>query len=167
MVRGLCPRDCIRGEADVTVSTGGNAVASGHAERPQPVNRGRHATQGRMRRWVAARNRRRPSTDGGAPGTVRPTRRDVTFSNKSTSSIIQRKGRRGRRPLRWLRVGTFQRSREVQFIKPVTLYAATFDTHQLVGCTVLGAPWSSDRRGMSDADVERDRLRPRLMRCAR
>ena len=41
-------------------------------------------------------------TDG-APGTVRPTRRDVTFSNKSTSSVIQRKGRRGRRPLRVVR----------------------------------------------------------------
>ena len=29
------------------------------------------------------------------------------------SSVIRRKGRRGRCPLRWLRVGTFQRSREV------------------------------------------------------
>ena len=49
----------------------------------------------------------------GAPGTVRPTRRGVTLSNNPTSSVIQRKGRRGRRPLRWLRVGTFLWSREV------------------------------------------------------
>ena len=55
----------------------------------------------------------------------------------------------------------------MQFITPVAMYAATFDTHQLVGCTVLGAPWSSDRRGMSDADVERDRLHPCLSRRAR
>ena len=56
---------------------------------------------------VDAWNRRRRSIDGGAPGTVRPTRRDVTVSNKSTSSVIQRKGRRGRRPLRWLRDAGF------------------------------------------------------------
>ena len=63
---------------------------------PRPMD----ATQGRARRWGATRNRRRSSSDGGAPGTVRPTRRDVTFSNKPTPSVIQRKGRRGRRPLR-------------------------------------------------------------------
>ena len=63
MVRGRCPRDQIRVEADVTVSTVGNAVASGHAERSQPVNRGRHATQGRARRWGGACNRRSRSSD--------------------------------------------------------------------------------------------------------
>ena len=47
-----------------------------------------------------------------------------SFRIEIRSSVIRRKGRRGRRPLRWLRVGTFQRSREVQFITPVTLYAA-------------------------------------------
>ena len=74
-----------------------------------PVDRRRE----RAWRWGGAWNRRRRSSNGGAPGTVRPTRRGAMFSNKSTSSVIQRKGRRGRRPLRWLRVGTFQRSREV------------------------------------------------------
>ena len=44
MVRGLCPRDMMRVEADVTVRTVGNAVASGHAERLQSVNRGGRAT---------------------------------------------------------------------------------------------------------------------------
>ena len=72
-VRGLCPRDRIRVEADEGGSAVGDAGKIGHAERPQPVNRGGHATQGRVRRWGGARNRRRPSTNGGAPGTVRPT----------------------------------------------------------------------------------------------
>ena len=44
------------------------------------------------------------------------------------------------------------------------MYAATFDTHQLVGCTVLGAPWSRDRRGNVGADVECDRRHPRRPR---
>ena len=92
-----------------------NAVAIGHAERPQPVNRGRHATQGRARRWGGARNRRRRSRDGGAPGTVRPTTYGERFRIAITSSVIQRKGRRGRRPLRGVREGTFQRSCEVKF----------------------------------------------------
>ena len=43
----------------------------------------------------------------GAPGTVRPTTRTVAFSNKPTPSVIQRKGRRGRRPLRGVRVAGF------------------------------------------------------------
>ena len=69
-------------------STVGEADAVGHAERPQPVNRGRHATQGRARRQVDARNRRCPSTDGGAPGTVRPTVRGerLTTNPRSPSS---------------------------------------------------------------------------------
>ena len=93
----------------------------------------------------------------GAPRTVRPTARNVTFSNKSTPSVIRRKGRRGRRPLRWLRVGMFQRSREVQFITPVTFHAATSVALLYVGCTVLGAPRSRDCRGRLDADVRPDR----------
>ena len=47
MVRGLCPRDMICWAADITVRAVGNAVAGGHAKRPQPVNRGGHATSGR------------------------------------------------------------------------------------------------------------------------
>ena len=64
-----------------------------------PVDRRRE----RAWRWGGAWNRRRRSSNGGAPGTVRPTRRGAMFSNKSTSSVIQRKGRRGRRPLRVVR----------------------------------------------------------------
>ena len=157
-VRGLRPRDWIRGVVDVTGSAVENAVAIGHAERPQPVNRGRHATQGRTWRWGDARNRRCPSTDGGAPGTVRPTTRNVTFSNKPASSVNQRKGRRGRRPLRWLRVGRCQRSRKVQFITPVTFYAASPVSLLHVGCTVLGAPRSRDHRGGIDASARVDRF---------
>ncbi len=44
------------------------------------------------------------------------------------------------------------------------MYAATFDTHHLVGCTVLGAPWSRNRRGNVGADVECDRRHPRRPR---
>ena len=95
MVRGLCPRDRIRVEADVTVRTVGNAVASGHAERPQRKGE----REDRLPRGTDVLCR--PAN--GAPGTVRPTARDVTFNNKPTLSVIQRKGRRGRRPLRWLR----------------------------------------------------------------
>ena len=86
-------------------------------------------------------------------------------SEKPTSSVIRRKGRRGRRPLRWVRVGRFQRSREVQFPAPATLYAASSVTLLLVGCTVLGAPRSRDRRGGLDADVRPDRFYPRYPRC--
>ena len=52
---------------------------------------------------MCAWNRWRWSSDGGAPGTVRPTARVVAFSNKSMPFVIRRKGRRGRRPLRGLR----------------------------------------------------------------
>ena len=123
MVRGRCPRDRIRVEADVTVRTVENAVAGGHAERPQPVNRGRHATQGRARRRGGARNRRRLSTDGGAPGTVRPTTCGECFRIANTSSVIRRKGRRGRRPLRGVRVGMFLRSREVGGLSGYSFHA--------------------------------------------
>ena len=95
MVRGLRPRDCIRAVVDAAVRSASTADAVGHAqwmqrkgERGGGLPRGNDAVC-------------RP-TDG-APGTVRPTRRDVTFSNKPTPSVIQRKGRRGRRPLRWVR----------------------------------------------------------------
>ena len=117
-------------------------------------------------RWGGAWNRRRRSIDGGAPGPVRPTARNVTFSNKSTPSVIRRKGRRGRRPLRWLRVGMFQRSREVQFITPVTLYAARPVSLLPVRGGVLDAPRSCDRRAALDASFRRDRQHPRLIRCA-
>ena len=82
------------------------------------------------------------------------------------SSVIRRKGRRGRRPLRWSRVGRFQRSREVQFTTPVTLYAASSVTLSPVGCTVLGAPWLRDCRGNVGADGRRARQHPRYLRCA-
>ena len=54
-------------------------------------------------------NRRRRTGDG-APYDVWES-----ISVKPTSSVIRYKGRRGRRPLRWVRVGMFQRSREAQF----------------------------------------------------
>ena len=47
------------------------------------------------------------------------------------------------------------------------MYAATFDTLPPVGCTVLGAPWSRDRRGNVGADGRRDRFYPRFPRRAR
>ena len=72
MVRGLCPRDMIRGEEDVTGRAVGNVGAIGHAKRPQPVKRGRHATQGWACRWGGARNRRCPSTDGRRTGDGAP-----------------------------------------------------------------------------------------------
>ena len=50
---------------------------------------------------------------------------------------------------------------------PVAPYAARPVSLLLVGCTVLGAPWSRNRRGRLAANVERDRLHPRHPRCAR
>ena len=94
----------------------------------------------------------------GAPGTVRPTTCGERFRIANTSSVIQRKGRRGRRPLRWLRVGRCQRSRKVQFITPVTFYAASPVSLLHVGCTVLGAPRSRDHRGGIDASARVDRF---------
>ena len=89
---GCDARDRICVEADVTVRTVGNKVAIGHAERPQ--RKGERG--GRVARGNDAVCR---PTDG-TPRTVRPTRRDATINNKPTSSVNQRKGRRGRRPLR-------------------------------------------------------------------
>ena len=122
---------------------------------------------------VAACNRRSPSTDGGAPGTVRPTACGERFRIANTSSVNQRKGRRGRRPLRRVRVGMFQRSRGVcgqfgcGFPHPLRHMPQRSFCCRPVGCTVLGAPWSRDRRGNVGADGRRDRFYPRFPRRAR
>ena len=50
MVRGLCPRDCIRWGVDGTVRTVGDAGAVGHAERMRPTRPGGHANTGRRGR---------------------------------------------------------------------------------------------------------------------
>ena len=142
------------------------------------VRRGDHSTDAGRGGWHADYSAARRPTAGecgggvargtgvaghptnGAPGTVRPTTRIVAFSNKPTPSVIQRKGRRGRRPLRWSRVGRFQRSREVQFFAPVTLYSASPVTLLLVGCTVLGAPRLRECRAGLGASVRPDRFYP-------
>ena len=121
---------------------------------------------GWARRWGGARNRRRRSSDGGAPGTVRPTARDVAFSNNPTSSFIQRKGRRGRRPLRWVRDSGFSGAVRHSFSYPLRFYAATSVALLHVGCTVLGAPWLRDRWVALDAVVRPDRFYPRFPRRA-
>ena len=146
MVRGLCPRNRIRWVAAARRAHRGKrgCYRSGH---------------------TAAPNAARQSRDGGAPGTVRPTTYWESISVKPTPSVNRRKGRRGRRPLRGVRVGTFQRSREVQFITPVTFYVASSVALLPVGCTVLGAPWSRDRRAGLDADVRPDRFCPCFPRC--
>ena len=148
MVRGRCPRNRIRWVAAARLVHRGKrgCYRSGH---------------------TAAPNAARQSRDGGAPGTVRPTSYWESISVKPTPSVNRRKGRRGRRPLRGVRVGTFQRSREVQFITPVTFYVASSIALLPVGCTVLGAPWLRDRRGGIDASVRADRFWPRYPRCAR
>ena len=141
MVRGLYPRDCIRGAVDIAGRAESNAAAIGHAKRLPPTHPGNPANAGRRGRrplragakpryqhrgkqmrkgenlrcsplgspergavaarsgvteglrptsvrayqrypsteagrawkWGGAWNRRRRSTDDGAPGTVRPT----------------------------------------------------------------------------------------------
>ena len=115
---------------------------------------------------VCAWNRRRRST--GERRTEDGASYDVweSISVKPTSSVIRRKGRRGRRPLRWLRVGMFQRSRNVQFAAPVTLHAASPVSHSPVGYTVLGAPRLWDCRATLDAAVRADRFCPCFPRCA-
>ena len=50
---------------------------------------------------------------------------------------------------------------------PVASYSARPVSLLLVGCTVLGAPWSRDRRGYVGADGRRDRLHPRFPRRVR
>ena len=60
MVRGLCPRDMIRVEADVTGRTVENAGAIGHAQRSQPTHPDNPATAGRRgRRPLRAAAKRR------------------------------------------------------------------------------------------------------------
>ena len=60
----------------------------------------------------------------------------------------------------------FQRSREVQFITPVALYAARPVSHTPVRGGVPDAPRSCDRRAALGADVWLDRQHPRFPRCA-
>ena len=107
---------------------------------------------------MGAWNRRSRSTDGGAPRTVRPTTCEESFRVANTLSVIERKGRRGRRPLRVVREDRFQRSREVQFIKPVALHAASSVSLLPVGCTILGAPRLRDRWVALDANIRPDRF---------
>ena len=61
----------------------------------------------------------------------------------------------------------FQRSRKVQFITPVTLYAASPVTLTPVSGGVPDAPCSRDRRAALVASVRPDQPRPRHPRCAR
>ncbi len=79
--------------------------------KPRPGGRGSPPLRG-VGRWVRGTGVGGHPANG-APGTVRPTTRIVAFSNKPTSLVNQRKGRRGRRPLRGVRVGRCQRSHEV------------------------------------------------------
>ena len=173
-VRGLCPRDRIRWAADITVRTVGDAVAIGHAERPQPVNRGRHATQGRARRWVCARNRRRPSTgDGGAPGTVRPTVRGERLTTNPRSPSSNARGVGDAAPYGgcvWVCFSGAVRWAELMVCDcrhPLRSMPQRSFCCQLVGRTVLGAPRLRDCRGNVGADGRRDRLHPCFLRCAR
>ena len=105
---------------------------------------------------------RRRRTEDGAPYDVWES-----ISVKPTSSVIRRKGRRGRRPLRGVREGRFQRSRDVQFTALVTMYATSLVSHSPVGCTVLGAPWLRECWAALDASVRPDRFCPRFPRRAR
>ncbi len=60
MVRGLCPRNRIRGVVDVTGRTAGNVGVIGHAKRQHPTHPGNPATAGRRGRRplrVSARRR--------------------------------------------------------------------------------------------------------------
>ena len=155
------------------------------------------ATQGRARRRGGAQNRRRLSTDGGAPGTVRPTTCGECFRIANTSSVIRRKGRRGRRPLRWIvawddglrycaaptlpqplshgptgRDSSPFRGAE-GWVEICGVYACVYhdaDTYvslPLVRGGVLDAPRLRECRGGMVADVRRGQLHPRFLRRAR
>ncbi len=52
-------------------------------------------------------------------------------------------------------------------MKPITFHAASSVSLPPVGCTVLGAPCSRDRRAALVASVRPDQPRPRHPRCAR
>ena len=108
----------------------------------------------------------------GAPRTVRPTVCGKSFRIVITLSVIQRKGRRGRRPLRWLRDSGF--SGAVRYAgslgtdsSPVTMYAASPVSLPPVRGGVLDAPCLRDCRGGLDAPVRLDQWHPRLIRRAR
>ena len=106
----------------------------------------------------------------GAPRTVRPTVCGKSFRIVITLSVIQRKGRRGRRPLRWLRDSGF--SGAVRYAgslgtdsSPVTMYAASLVSLPPVRGGVLDAPRSCDRRADLYASIQRDQPHPRFPRC--
>ena len=164
MVRGRCPRDMIRWAVDVTVRNVRNAVAGGHAERPQRkggrgggVARGTGvacrptaAHRGRCAlRWsgkVSALQTRRPSSDGRGVGDAAPYGVCVWVCFCGAA--------------RWADcLGIVS--------TPVASYSASPVSLLLVGCTVLGAPWLHDRRGNVGADGRRDLLYPCLPRRAR
>ena len=127
-----------------------------------PVDRRRGGCGGRLRTKPASPVIRRRRTGDGAPYDVWGK-----FPHRNYVVRHPEEGASGTPPPTVVARCRFQQSREVQFITPVTLYAATFDTHQLVGCTVLGAPWSCDRRGNVGADGRRGRLHPRFPRRVR
>ena len=103
----------------------------------------------------------RRRTEDGAPYDVWESFRIVI-----TPSVIQRKGRRERRPLRWLRDSGFSGAVRCSLSNPVTFfYVASPVSLPPVGCTVLGAPWLRDCRGGLDAVVRPDRFCPRHPRC--
>ena len=164
MVRGLRPRDRIRVEADVTVRNVRNAVAGGHAERPQrkgergggvarrtdvacrptAAHRGRCALRGEAQ--CSATNLRCPSSNGRGVGDAAPYGVCVWVCFCGAA--------------RWADcLGIVS--------TPVASYSARPVSLLLVGCTVLGAPWLHDRLGNVGADGRRDLLYPCLPRRAR
>ena len=156
----------IREVVDGGGRTVGNVGAVGHADYPQPANRGRHATQGRARRWGGARKRCRLSTDGRRTGDGAPY--EARRNGQQQIHVIRHptEGASGTPPPTVVARCRFQRSREVQFITPVALYAARPVSHTPVRGGVPDAPRSCDRRAALGADVWLDRQHPRFPRCA-
>ena len=173
MVRGLCPRDMIHEVVNGVGRAVGNMGAVGHADYPQPANRGRHATQGERGGGVAR----------GTSAVRRPTaahrgrcalRREVNRS--ATNPCCPSSGGRGVEDAApyggcvWVCFSGAVRWAELMVCDcrhPLRSMPQRSFCCQLVGRTVLGAPRLRDCRGNVGADGRRDRLHPCFLRCAR
>ena len=224
MVRGLCPRDCIRWAVEGGGRTVSDVGAIGHAGRVRLTRPGGHANAGRRgRRPLRAAAKRRYQHRGKQmrkgenllPRLGSPERGAVAAFCAVTEGLVQRgcgaptlpviprragveagwrveptpsvdrrrrtgdgapyeancKDTQQTHAVRYPEEGASrtppptvvarcrcQRSRKVQFITPVTFYAASPVSLLHVGCTVLGAPRSRDHRGGIDASARVDRF---------
>ena len=126
MVRGLCPRDWMRGAVDVTVRAVVDAGAIGHAERPRQRCPGGHVTtvhRGRCTLQAAAKPALRNMTQ--RAWKLYPDNPPTSRLRRNIPTRTPRRGRRPRRPFRRMTDDVF---------------AMRKHSPHVVGRTVPGAP---------------------------